>query len=49
MNIFSPKNSQVDPAFQALLEATNQSRVKFDFVHNLNEILDEPYKICLLE
>ena len=49
MNIFSPKNHFVQNEFQALLEATNQSRIKFDFVHNLNEILEEPYKICLLE
>ena len=49
MNIFSPKNSQVDPAFQSLFGTTNRSRVKFDFVYNLNEILGEPYKICLLE
>ena len=49
MNIFTPKNHFVLPEFRQLLEATNQSKVKFDLVHDLNLILSEPYKICFVE
>ena len=49
MNVFSPKNYFVLTEIQALLEATNQSKVKFDLVYDLNLILGEPYKICFVE
>ena len=48
MNIFTPSQS-LSCELPDLFDTTNQSRVKFDLVYDLNLILDEPCKICLVE
>ena len=48
MNIFTPSQS-LSCELPDLFDTTTQSRVKFDLVYDLNLILDEPCKICLVE
>lgn len=50
MNIFTPNKYQLSTKiFDAIFRSTSKSRVKFDIVYDLNLVLDEPYRICLVE
>ena len=49
MNIFTPNKYPVSHEILAFFRSTSKSRIKFDLVYDLNLILDEPCKICLVE
>ena len=49
MNIFAPNKYPVSYELLAFFSSTSKSRVKFDLVYDLNLILNEPCKICLVE
>ena len=49
MNIFTPNHDATLHHFQWLFSKTNQSRIEFNFVTNLEQIVNEHYKICLVE
>lgn len=49
MNIFAPNKDPIPRELLAFFRSTSKSRVKFDLVYDLNLILNEPCKICLVE